>query len=698
MASSGTIPLPPATQADDLPEPTTVTISGVPKFSLTSNITIWGYRVKNSLKPLMLGNLIDPSKPRPASPRPILLRWRFWSLTVREWLFDQLDDQIIDLINNLPAEPTYADDLWREINKLQLGDPEEYANKATCDLFTMRRSDFTTAAEYIEAWQYQNGICTGLKVGVTPYMSTVFMFNQLEEELPRTVGFLHGQLAMKAGDAVNMDKREFIDLCNKLLIKARALPIHHGNDALVKKSTNRTKNKNKSKKDPKHLLNQNPKGDVAKKQIRRVPPKGKDHAAYAREWRQHNPQRDEDDKCSYCNQPNHGCATCSYLIEHKPSGWTPYPLLWCFNYQSLKSTLGPSRRTRNRTPEERMESRHIWSKDRSMLLQLPGDIRNQIYTCLFASTRLTFGERRITRITRKTMNPAPNSLAILRTCRQVKQEAEALWLGLVLFSFETPESMLDKLSPLPLTTLSEIRHVRVGGRSLMLQPIDDDGGVYYRLVWVLKLLPGLRLDKLTILGPPSSAVAYDTLGGLIEYGNGWRELHFITPNSKMLGFANINMYMVDPYLREPQPSTWSDILSSRDGANSGASVTIFRSTQSDSPGSVINPRTRQPFEQKLITPNQADFGMTEDRDLLSGSEASKELLVVVKRGRHAHIEEQDSPPFMFEDIRDWAHGMTWAEIRRLCYDVFPGDEDENDLDVETDRCGVADEYSWDLFD
>lgn len=169
----------------------------------------------------------------------------------------------------------YADDLWREIHRLHLGDPEEYTNKATCDLFAMRRSDFTTAAEYIEAWQYQNCICTSLKVGVTPYMATVFMFNQLEKELPKTVGFLHGQLAMKAGDAVNMDKREFLDVCNKLLAEAKVLPTHHNNNVSAKKTTNRTKNKNKSKRNSKDLLYQNPKGDIAQKQIRRVPPNTK---------------------------------------------------------------------------------------------------------------------------------------------------------------------------------------------------------------------------------------------------------------------------------------------------------------------------------------------------------------------------------------------------------------------------------------
>ncbi|KAL2011624.1 hypothetical protein VTN00DRAFT_4342 [Thermoascus crustaceus] len=266
------------------------------------------------------------------------------------------------------------------------------------------------------------------------------------------------------------------------------------------------------------------------------------------------------------------------------------------------------------------------SQKDSMLLQLPGELRNQIYMCLFTSTRLSFGERSISRIERKTFKPAPNSLFF------------------VLFSFENPEDMLDKLSALPPATLSQICHVRVGGRPLMLTPIGDEDDVYYRLAWALK------------------------------YGNGWRELHFITPNSKFLGFAKVDMLMADPYWRRPQPSTWKDILLQRDGVDSGASVTIYRSTQSDDPGAVISSRTCQLFEQKISSPE--------------------------------NLQRTRWPPYMPEDIREWAHGLTWAEIRRQCIDFLDEDEDEDedadldfikeDKEAEVDRCNEVDEYEWNL--
>lgn len=244
------------------------------------------------------------------------------------------------------------------------------------------------------------------------------------------------------------------------------------------------------------------------------------------------------------------------------------------------------------------------------------------------------------------MKPAPNSLAILRACRQVNREAGGLRLSQVLFSFESVEDMLDKLSVIPLTTLSQIRHVRVGGRPLVLQPIGDDDDVYYRLTWALKLLPGLRLDTLTVLGSFKGEIGDDTLTGLISrHGNGWREHRFITPNSQMLGFARINIFMMGPYWRKPQPSNWSDIFLERDGANSeypslfmGSHSLMHRALSS-------TPHTSQIFEQKPSRKKSRRFGIFEDKEL-PGSEANKELLVVVKRGRHADIVEQDGPPYL----------------------------------------------------
>jgi hypothetical protein len=293
------------------------------------------------------------------------------------------------------------------------------------------------------------------------------------------------------------------------------------------------------------------------------------------------------------------------------------------------------------------------------------------------------------------MIPSPNALAILRTCRQIKEEAGALWLGHILFNFENPEFLLDKLSTLPSATLSKIRHIRTGARLMTLLPVRLDSFysvAHYRLVWALKLLPGLCLDKLTVPGPTYGSLAYETLEELIKYGNGWRELHFITRDSAMLGITNNHMPKHQP---KPQPSTWNEILCQRDGANSGASVTIYRSTRPGWTGTVINSRTRQIFEQKASFPADLEiFAVTKDREL-SQEMGNRELLVIAKRGRSANIAEQDRPPYMLNDIRQWAHGMTWTQIRRHNTKLSePIRRNLYCVGVQVDNYREVDEYEW----
>ncbi|KAK4130481.1 hypothetical protein BT67DRAFT_445719 [Trichocladium antarcticum] len=159
----------------------------------------------------------------------------------------------------------------------------------------------------------------------------------------------------------------------------------------------------------------------------------------------------------------------------------------------------------------------------SLLFQkLPQEIRDHIWAQLFYSTRFTCGERPTGRISTVPIKPAPNGLALLRTCRRAQLEIGDSWLRHVLFCFEDIEAMLDKLSALSVDVLSKLRYMRVRGDTLMLSYPDDD--VFYRLVSALKLLPGLQLDQLTVLGGHGIQVCYDSLGSLIKDGNGWKTL------------------------------------------------------------------------------------------------------------------------------------------------------------------------------
>lgn len=336
------------------------------------------------------------------------------------------------------------------------------------------------------------------------------------------------------------------------------------------------------------------------------------------------------------------------------------------------------------------------------LLQLPQELRDKVYDFLFMSTRVTFGARSTGRTEHKNIKPAAYSLALLRVCRQIFEETKTLWLRRLLFNFESIICLLDKLSSIPSTALSQIRHLRTRGHPLVLSFEDDD--VYYRLAWALKLLPSLRLDTLTVLGSSSGIVNYDTLEGLIQHGNGWKELHYITRDSSMLGFKKQEIFMADPYWRRPQPSTWKETLLSRDGADSKVTVAVYQAAKDKEIGAPFNEKNSRPLDQTVVPPDTLEtFGVQEDTQLMSDGQREKELLVVAKRGHAADIAEREKGPYRHDDIRQWTDGMAWPAIKRkhIEFDGKYEDEDEDDgffqeeEAFEADTYHAVDEYIWD---
>lgn len=101
----------------------------------------------------------------------------------------------------------------------------------------------------------------------------------------------------------------------------------------------------------------------------------------------------------------------------------------------------------------------------TLLLQQPREIRDLIWECLLSSTILTSGEALTDGISSGPVEPSRNSLALLRTCRQIHHETKDIWLKVALFDFSKLEYLLDKLSPLPPHIMSQIHRVRVGSQN-----------------------------------------------------------------------------------------------------------------------------------------------------------------------------------------------------------------------------------------
>jgi hypothetical protein len=352
----------------------------------------------------------------------------------------------------------------------------------------------------------------------------------------------------------------------------------------------------------------------------------------------------------------------------------------------------------------------------SLLMRLPQELRNKIYAHLFSSTRFMSGEIAMPVGANKRLVSAPHGLAFLRSCRQVYTEIGNTWLSQVLFCFESPVAMLDKFTKISLDIRSMIRNVQVSGKLLSI--ICDREYFSYHTSQSFKLLPGLKLDRLTVLGTLDPKESYSALDFLIKYGDGWKELHYISHASTFIAhkrtWFSLDEELLDKQWCFPvlQPTTWQRHLEIRDGSDSGASVIIYRSTNPHSRGSVMHAATRVKFIQTLCPGQDGEYFNEEEGSqiqIMAPGEREKEMLVVVKRGRGADYEEKQASPYHAHgDIRSDLPTMTWKEIKweqdfeaamqrsHLLQLLGYDDDGEEETEYETlvDEYSHVDDYVW----
>jgi hypothetical protein len=68
------------------------------------------------------------------------------------------------------------------------------------------------------------------------------------------------------------------------------------------------------------------------------------------------------------------------------------------------------------------------------------------------------------------------------------------------------------------------------------------------------------------------------------------------------------------------------------------------------------------------------------------------------------LKSRNKTDLRWREIRQWAYGMTWAEIRRQCFDFLIGDDEDDDFrtqedeEVEVGNYKEVDDYEWDHVD
>jgi hypothetical protein len=245
--------------------------------------------------------------------------------------------------------------------------------------------------------------------------------------------------------------------------------------------------------------------------------------------------------------------------------------------------------------------------------------------------------------------------SILRTCRQLYNEAGHLLAPNILLEFSSTSTMLDTLTTLPPSVIENLRHMRLMSEPFPLYRDDRIGYTTFSMAHTLPMFPGLQLDVLTVEDCYHfSGSKNDQRGACGTYydiqtaleADGWKELHYVIPTTEFMTSDQDEFRT-----RVAQPAGWDKKLREKDGETSGAEVRMYVADHKSSAGLAEDPFTRSPWEAVPghLLPPPPTF------------EWDREVIVIAKRGAGAKYVQDGS--MMRDHIRRLLDKMSWAELK-----------------------------------
>jgi hypothetical protein len=204
-------------------------------------------------------------------------------------------------------------------------------------LMNTKRTEFTTASEFIDAVKQRYKTANDLKADFSPYTAIVIMVSQLQEisELRSSIEIRNNEMKNIKDPIKEITINDFFKYCADMQDKIKEFGIDGGLGASAIKASRQPQDK---------LMNAPPPGKYAKKHVE--------------DWRNYKTQRTANGACSYCGTQGHDAKDCYQLIrETRPPNWKPKPGLWYwktydnkpseFNENKSQQFTGkPSERTR----------------------------------------------------------------------------------------------------------------------------------------------------------------------------------------------------------------------------------------------------------------------------------------------------------------------------------------------------------------
>ncbi|KAL8691415.1 MAG: hypothetical protein Q9218_003351 [Villophora microphyllina] len=211
----------------------------------------------------------------------------------------------------------------------------------------------------------------------------------------------------------------------------------------------------------------------------------------------------------------------------------------------------------------------------SSILQLPTEIRRQIYGYYFCTITLTY--------------PLLNHWLLTWLSRQGYDDALSAYYENVRFRFKHTYHFVEFASSLDHATLCRLRYISVKATPISIRLGPNASYYAFEFHPVLQLFPGLQLSVLEVqdirpqkVDQITRDMIYAEMGYLIR-SDGFRQLKYTSRSVGWILPTSHEHYPEDGHGeattqsdRNVQPGKWDAVIKERDGGDSGAQVEAFR--------------------------------------------------------------------------------------------------------------------------
>ncbi|KAI4191147.1 MAG: hypothetical protein L6R41_000284 [Letrouitia leprolyta] len=309
------------------------------------------------------------------------------------------------------------------------------------------------------------------------------------------------------------------------------------------------------------------------------------------------------------------------------------------------------------------------TKTFSRFFHLPFELRQHVFRSYFSSSSLVY--------------PYFYAPPILLSSRQLYNEAKPLYWQNTHFEFPGTKQLLDFLTGIDYTTLTQLRHISVHGYPLPVYPNPDNPNsppyyTTYFFEYILPLFPGLQLSMLRIQDPWHGRgvdedpwghdAAYSSIKTFIQ-SQGFKELTYIVTHDRfmkptILRCIDDGITSIEISERHPQPSTWDAMIKARDGATPGAGVKMYR---------VLDDGNRRlPLETEF----ERVHTMSEEENLRLSEEQNEGIIeVTIRRRMDAdHVQRGEHISEYSQRLSRLFQELTWKQILEKGLYVDPEDD------------------------